>query len=388
MPLIVAIEPDRRQAAQLSALGRGPLRGAQLVVAGSTARAIAVLGGRVPDLILISALLSPKDEEALADRLRELDEVAAHVQTLTIPVLAAPRRTKNNDGVLSRLRRPRTKAATPDGCDPRVFAEQVAEYLRHAAAERERAAAEARLDEEEMPIAAAPPVRLAVVEREPERATEPIAIEAEPIVSESDPIAIEFEALVSEMLQVEPELNTEESEPEPESTPDSELWMALSLGAHGAWPRLDGVFIKPAEIATPPEPEEPPAAIVIAPEAPVAMLAKATIVAPPEAAVEPARPEWAELLDALRHDLDRMQTARVVPVAAPAAAPSAPVAADASADEVEPPSATRKKKRKKTQPVQDEWGFFDPEQCGFAALVAKLDEVADPNEKTRIKRRA
>jgi hypothetical protein len=25
--------------------------------------------------------------------------------------------------------------------------------------------------------------------------------------------------------------------------------------------------------------------------------------------------------------------------------------------------------------AQDEWGLFDPEQCGFAALLAKLDEV-------------
>jgi hypothetical protein len=25
---------------------------------------------------------------------------------------------------------------------------------------------------------------------------------------------------------------------------------------------------------------------------------------------------------------------------------------------------------------QDEWGFFDPEQCGFSALIAKLDQIA------------
>ncbi len=30
--------------------------------------------------------------------------------------------------------------------------------------------------------------------------------------------------------------------------------------------------------------------------------------------------------------------------------------------------------------VQDEWGIFDPNRCGFAALVDKLDEVSD--EKT------
>jgi hypothetical protein len=30
--------------------------------------------------------------------------------------------------------------------------------------------------------------------------------------------------------------------------------------------------------------------------------------------------------------------------------------------------------------VQDEWGFFDPQQCGFAALLAKLDEITEANE--------
>ena len=32
------------------------------------------------------------------------------------------------------------------------------------------------------------------------------------------------------------------------------------------------------------------------------------------------------------------------------------------------------------KPVQDEWGFFDPQQCGFAALLAKLDEVTDSDD--------
>jgi hypothetical protein len=27
------------------------------------------------------------------------------------------------------------------------------------------------------------------------------------------------------------------------------------------------------------------------------------------------------------------------------------------------------------KPIQDEWGFFDPAQCGFSALLAKLDEI-------------
>ena len=32
------------------------------------------------------------------------------------------------------------------------------------------------------------------------------------------------------------------------------------------------------------------------------------------------------------------------------------------------------------RPIQDEWGFFDPEQAGFAALLAKLAEIADGDD--------
>src|SRR5437667_3825427 len=103
MPLILAIEPDRHQASQLTAVVRGRLR-AELVLADSAERALAALGDRVPDLVVTSAFLSPKDETALADWLRALDATAAHVQTLTIPVLDAPRpRAHAGRGVLSVL---------------------------------------------------------------------------------------------------------------------------------------------------------------------------------------------------------------------------------------------------------------------------------------------
>ena len=95
MPLILALEPDRRQASRVGALKRR-LVGAELIVTDSTDRAIAALAGREPDLILTSLLLSPKEEA----RLGELSGPGAHVQTLMIPVLASgtgrvclPRRT-------------------------------------------------------------------------------------------------------------------------------------------------------------------------------------------------------------------------------------------------------------------------------------------------------
>jgi hypothetical protein len=148
MPLILAIEPDRRQASQLTAMVRGRLH-AELVLGESAERALAALGPRVPDLILTSALLSPKDENALGERLRALDGAAAHVQTLTIPVLASGSgRGNSRGGVLSALRRDKGKSlGTTEGCDPGVFAEQCKEYLERAESERaafaERAAAAA-----------------------------------------------------------------------------------------------------------------------------------------------------------------------------------------------------------------------------------------------------
>jgi hypothetical protein len=146
MPLILAIEPDRRQANQLNAVVKGRLH-ADLVLADSAERALKELGDRVPDLILTSALLSPTDEVVLGDRLRALNGVAAHVQTLTIPVLAAPRprARARASGMLSALRRGKNQEdATPDGCDPTVFAAQCAEYLERAVAEQKLNAASVR----------------------------------------------------------------------------------------------------------------------------------------------------------------------------------------------------------------------------------------------------
>src|ERR1051325_341891 len=94
MTLIVAIEPDRRQANCLGAMVRGKLK-AELVLADCAEGALTALGGRVPDVILTSALLSPKDETAIAEWLRTLDSAAAHVQTLTIPVFAPSRPRPN-----------------------------------------------------------------------------------------------------------------------------------------------------------------------------------------------------------------------------------------------------------------------------------------------------
>src|SRR5436309_9871387 len=127
MPLILAIEPDRRQAAQIKSIVHK--LNAELVLADTADAALQALGERVPDLILTPALLPPRDETVLNDRLRALERAALFVQTLTVPMLAAPTTRKRGGGMLSALRRDKSKKAVAEGCDPAVFAEQCAEYL-------------------------------------------------------------------------------------------------------------------------------------------------------------------------------------------------------------------------------------------------------------------
>lgn len=126
-PLILAVEPDERQAAQLSTMIRKQL-GADLVLARSAAAALATLRGRVPELVLTSALIPPREEAVLTSWLRNLGEAGAHVQTVTIPVLATTEPVAPRRGGALMFSRERS-AAAPDSCDPAVFADWISFYL-------------------------------------------------------------------------------------------------------------------------------------------------------------------------------------------------------------------------------------------------------------------
>ncbi len=134
MPLILAVEPDRRQAAQLAGIIRHYV-GAELILADTTEGALGAIGRRVPDLVLVPALLAPQDDAALASALRVI-AAAAHLRTLTIPVFANGVSHKKRSGMLARLGLGREVNKVPDGCEPSVFAEQVMAYLRESAADR------------------------------------------------------------------------------------------------------------------------------------------------------------------------------------------------------------------------------------------------------------
>lgn len=104
MPLIFAVDSDQRQSAQLASVLRSHVD-ADLVPSATVLDGIDVLRGRIPDAVLTSSLLSPRDESALANHVRELGARAAHVHTLTIPVLAGERKVEETlHGVLG-LRR-------------------------------------------------------------------------------------------------------------------------------------------------------------------------------------------------------------------------------------------------------------------------------------------
>jgi hypothetical protein len=137
MPLIFAVDSDKRQSAQLASLLRSHVD-ADLVQSATVLEGIGVLQGRIPDLVLTSSLLSPRDESALANHMRDLGARAAHVHTLTIPVLAAARKTskKRPSGVLGALRREKSGEVDAAGCQPEVFAKEVRIYLERAVEQR------------------------------------------------------------------------------------------------------------------------------------------------------------------------------------------------------------------------------------------------------------
>ncbi|HWN84886.1 MAG TPA: hypothetical protein VNN99_07045, partial [Vicinamibacterales bacterium] len=214
MPLILAIDPDKRQSTQLATLVKTQLQ-AELVHRATAAEALDALKGRVPDLVLTSTLISPREDAALAAHLRHLGAAATHVQTITIPLLgsAAPQRAKS---VLAALRREKPQAAMTDGCAPDVFAEQIRQYLRTA--DEQKAAAAAPFD------AALAEEPVAETAFEPAVAGEEIAIEAAPPPEPEAALGDEPERLpLSQLLRLVSDWTTAPTAPAEAPPPASEL---------------------------------------------------------------------------------------------------------------------------------------------------------------------
>jgi len=130
-PLIVAVEPDPLQANRVADILRRAFS-AEVILADTATEAIQALRNRMPELILTSALLPPKDEDQLTQWLRARGEAANHVQTVTIPVLEVPAQAPIFSGGKPTAPSP----ATASACDPAMFADWVSVYLDLAATGR------------------------------------------------------------------------------------------------------------------------------------------------------------------------------------------------------------------------------------------------------------
>ena len=135
-PLIVAVEPDPLQANRVADVLRRAFS-ADVILADTANEAIQALRDRVPELILTSALLPPRDENLLTQWLRDRGQAANHVQTVTIPVLEVPAQAPIFSG--GKAGPPSLAAAA--ACDPAMFADWVSVYLDLAATGRKVEAA-------------------------------------------------------------------------------------------------------------------------------------------------------------------------------------------------------------------------------------------------------
>jgi CheY-like chemotaxis protein len=131
LALVLAIEPDLRQAAIVKRVIKEKVQ-ADVAVVDSRDAALEAIRARVPDVLLLSVLLSPRDEQELMAHLRALDN-AEHLQTHTIPQLASSLEpAEEGQGLLGRFRR-KKGATVATGCDPNAFADEVRMFLERAA---------------------------------------------------------------------------------------------------------------------------------------------------------------------------------------------------------------------------------------------------------------
>ena len=111
MAQILAIEPDPEKVVILRRLV-GEKLGADILVADSIESAINTLDAKRPDVIVTSSLLSPGDDQQLADHLRQAPALD-HLPVLMLPPLVDTEDAEVSDGLMSRLFRRRRHQSWP-----------------------------------------------------------------------------------------------------------------------------------------------------------------------------------------------------------------------------------------------------------------------------------
>ncbi|HUR34444.1 MAG TPA: hypothetical protein VM032_11665, partial [Vicinamibacterales bacterium] len=269
---------------------------------------------RRPDLVLTPLLLSAGDDGLLTRRLRECDADSAPLQTLVTPVLDSGDTRPTPPGKpAGLLHRLRRAKATVSGGDGCAPAVFAAQIAEYLA----RMAAERREQDDAR------------------RANEWVA----PSAGASAPMLGEW---------LTGPVSSPWSEPQPAEPEVTREALQSFLDDLDGAPREAEV----APVAAVDEPE-PDVAELPPPDELWAPLAATPhqMMAPLEGPVVSARPASATKI---------AKAARPMPKGAPPVEPRRP----------QRPKAAPK-------PMQDEWGLYDPEQCGFAALLERLRELTD-----------
>jgi hypothetical protein len=365
MQLILAIDSDPRRSEQLVSLVRARLK-VDLVQATSAGEGLHMLKDRIPDLILTSPLLSPFDDGVLDEYLRDLGAAGAHVQTVRIPVLSA---TPKKRGLTDRLfvlgRTKETSPAAPDGCDPTVFADEIALYLSRAVSARQSVphlsqALSSRQDEAPPSPMVTTPVAHSTVMSD---MSEAIIEEFADAVEVSQPAFVEPRYaqptvpsydILSKPTHVAGTDSWHVNEPTSvEATESSQVYQAVSTGTPVADP------VQEIEQTTPNEPVRKDRSSTF------------------EAALAAIRAAW------VKPDTPTSILSPPAEAARPHA--TAPEKVDPPAQrevvrKTRPEIRSRDMDTSEPRPKQDEWGIFDPDQCGFSAVVDKLDKVAESKD--------
>ena len=237
-PLVLAIEPDLRQAAIVKRIVREKVL-ADVAVVDSRDAAIEAMRTGMPDVLLLSALLSPRDEDELIAHLKTLEN-AGHLQTHTIPQLASALQggdERGGRGLLSAFRKKKDPAPAA-GCDPDLFADEIRVFLKraeekkrllqdsnHAAPDmRPSPAGTTKVAAPDEGAAAAPQAsswsspfewKPAASSSRSARAPEPPAAEFEPPIAKPEPPAAEFAPLIAKPEPPAAEFEAPLAKPEP-----------------------------------------------------------------------------------------------------------------------------------------------------------------------------
>ena len=152
MARVVAVQPDRAQAATLCSALRGSNE--EVRVVDSVGAALKEVEQQLPDLVLLHRFLPPLDEDYFLVCLRTMPGTG-HIQTISLPHLRDSSDCPSSDGLPSRplnlqsrdlrvrdyffgyfrsLSGTQSIETSSAGCDPRVFRADVARYLARARA--------------------------------------------------------------------------------------------------------------------------------------------------------------------------------------------------------------------------------------------------------------